>query len=137
MKTLFTLLCALAFASFARATVVVTNVDFGSSKDSCTGKGICKSKTTTSGESVQATWELSQDQRTLTLTMTESQITEVPDEIMADMQAGRFIQPAELPVDPSVCQSLQAAGCLVILQGTHPVTYSAQLYRIRFAVRAD
>ncbi len=135
MKNIALIIAALLlnFNSYADGTGKATTRGSLAKASTCTGLGVCGA-TTTQGPNAPITmdWELTSDQTTLYMTITEENMMEVPEAIATGMSAGHFIMEEPFRFSTEIANLLGADGELIIPTGQSTVVHDARGYTVRF-----
>lgn len=107
---------------------------WGSRRECPDGRGLCNVTTKVNDETapIVMNWLLSNDQTTLSLTISEEMIIMTPEQIVTGLQNGHFIMEDDFTFSAEITNLLGAEPGLTIPKGDYQVTHSSQGYTIHF-----
>ena len=134
MKKILLLAISLWSTDVSTATTVTTKT-YAKSSNGCSGNGICSVTTTSNGDGYITTeWTLDSDQLTLTMVIPDETISDVPEDLLAQLMAGEFVMEAAFIFPDDIAREIGAIGGIRIHAGTFSATRTSEGYSVRFTL---
>lgn len=129
---LLAVLSALSVSCYAGKSKTQTR--FGEASNSCKGSSICYMTTTTTSsvDYIATDWNLSSDETTLTMSISDDNVQRLPDEVYDSFMQGYFDMNESYTMPADVVTALQGMSDITLRKGRYSVVHAGGAYTVTF-----